>query len=80
MEDNNWYAVDVTFNDPIIEGCSSATSGYEHENYLLIGKHIKINNIAFGESHRVANILSDELNTTAFINGPQLSSYRYWPN
>ena len=31
----NWYAVDVTWNDPAVSGREGAVSGYENENYFL---------------------------------------------
>ena len=41
MNDNKWYAVDVTFNDPGIKssGPEPKVSGVETEDYLLIGKN-----------------------------------------
>ena len=37
MEDNNWYAVDVTWNDPVVKGVTKKVSGHENHSWLLLG-------------------------------------------
>ena len=46
MEDGKWYAVDVTWNDPLVDGTEDTpVSGYECETYLLDGSE------SFNQSH-----------------------------
>lgn len=54
MTDNNWYAVDVTWNDPTIGGIgiNDKVSGAENEKWLLLGKNdIVSENLTFAQSH-----------------------------
>ena len=56
MDDGQWYAVDVTWNDPKVAGSSPnpVISGRETEKWLLLGKNDIINNnenLTFAESH-----------------------------
>ena len=52
MENGKWYAVDVTWNDPSVNGISRKVSGYENENWLLLGNQDVVGqNLTFGESH-----------------------------
>lgn len=54
MNDGNWYAVDVTFNDPMVTTSDPLVSGAENENWLLLGKYDIVNswdNLTFAESH-----------------------------
>ena len=46
-----WYGVDVTWNDPTITGISSAQTGYECEDYLLVGSDTMIGDRTFAQSH-----------------------------
>lgn len=53
MNDSLWYAVDVTWNDPMT-GMENEPdeSGYETEQWLLLGKNdIVSNNFTFAQSH-----------------------------
>ena len=53
MNDGNWYAVDVTWNDPVT-GSQSKVSGAESEKWLLLGKNDIVNNsdnLTFAQSH-----------------------------
>ena len=74
--DGAWYAVDVTWNDPSVanEG-SAAVSGYESENYLLVGADTIISGRSFLASHPVNNQASSA--GVHFTNGPQLNSTAY---
>ena len=71
MEDNNWYAVDVTWNDPGTDTNSSPISGYECEDYLLVGSE------TFTRTHTVVGSPNGEripvLSETAYI--PSEQSY-----
>ena len=54
MNDGYWYAVDVTFNDPMVTTSDPLVSGAENENWLLLGKYDIVNswdNLTFAESH-----------------------------
>lgn len=77
MEDGKWYAVDVTWNDPLITGIDALVSGYEGNDYLLVGSNTVISNTAFSSSHQTTNQISDNL--PGFTNGPVLSSAKYDP-
>ena len=77
MDDGNWYAVDVTWNDPTVSGITSAVSGYEDEDYLLVGSETVIGSLPFIQSHPVSNTVTT--NGTAFTNGPVLSAAAYTP-
>ena len=75
MPDGNWYAVDVTWNDPVVSGKTGAVSGYESENYLLVGSDTVVNGMAFSASHVVENSVVS--GSTCFTNGPVLASSAY---
>ena len=51
--DNVWYGFDCTWDDPIVKGKNGIVSGYENENFLLVGKDTIINGAKFGVSHPV---------------------------
>ncbi|MBQ8902799.1 MAG: hypothetical protein IJY73_00685, partial [Oscillospiraceae bacterium] len=73
----DWYAVDVTWNDPT-GGESGKLSGFENENYLLVGSDTRIDSEAFSDSHIVSNKAS--LAGPSFTNGPVLSDEAYTPS
>lgn len=76
MEDGNWYAVDVTWNDP---GTGSvAVSGHEHEGYLLVGSNTVIWGDTFISEHPVENTPSSDTNIR-FPNGPVLCEVAFDP-
>lgn len=51
MEDGSWYAIDVTWNDPVMDGVTTAVSGYEGERYFLIGQNTVNQTLSFSQSH-----------------------------
>lgn len=55
MNDGQWYAVDVTWNDPIVGGLGDVqpkVSGYENEKWLLLGRNdIVDTDLTFAQSH-----------------------------
>lgn len=52
MNDGYWYAVDVTWDDPMISDNDPKISGYENENWLLLGKNDIVSpNLTFSQSH-----------------------------
>jgi len=76
MDDGNWYAVDVTWNDPTLKGITSAVSGDEQETYLLIGSSTMVGGDSFADSHIVTNRSGNNIYLT---NGPRLSVSAYNP-
>lgn len=79
--DGAWYAVDVTWNDPVpADGGSGAVSGYETDKWLLVGSDTVINGYKFIVSHPVENSVSSSV--IAFTNGPVLNfeAYRICPS
>lgn len=72
--DGSWYAVDVTWNDPV-GGNSGAVSGVETTDWLLVGGDTEIYSMRFLESHPVTNVAS--YGGAAFTNGPELSAKKY---
>lgn len=82
MDDGNWYAVDVTWNDPVYYDVSGnpkrgAESGGEKEDWLLVGGTTVVENMEFLESHPESNTVSD--GGVSFTNGPVLSNAKYTP-
>lgn len=77
MDDGKWYAIDITWNDPVVSGTNSAVSGYENENYFLAGSKTVIHGYSFEDSHVVYNTVSND--GIAFINGPVLEEQAYDP-
>ncbi len=73
---NAWYAVDVTWNDPLGER-DGKVSGSENEDYLFVGADSVINLIPFSSSHQVENSVFP--GGTAFTNGPELCVSAYDP-
>lgn len=74
--DGAWYAVDVTWNDPTVYGVTKKASGYEREDYLLVGsKTLVSGNTSFSENHIIDNTAS--VGGTSFVNGPVLSENEY---
>lgn len=66
-----WYAIDVTWNDPV-GGASGAISGEESETWFLHGSETVTGGMRFLDSHTVSNKASSE--GVAFANGPTLST------
>lgn len=75
MENGKWYAVDVSWNDPLVYGISGVLSGYESEKYFLVGNNTIIDGLAFIESHPPTNCLF--VDGLCFTNGPVLSDLTY---
>ena len=51
LEDEQWYAVDASWNDPVVKNASAPISGYENENYLLAAEDTVISGLAFKDTH-----------------------------
>lgn len=76
MEDEKWYAADVTWDDPTVQDASGAISTYETDRWLLLGKNTLVDTgFTFIESHPVENHVST--NGVAFKNGPELNDTAY---
>ncbi|MCI9118669.1 MAG: hypothetical protein HFF32_03290 [Flavonifractor sp.] len=77
MPDGKWYGVDVTWNDPTVKGVSGPKSGYEREDFLMIGADTVVLGLKFSESHPPKNRAAD--GAVAFLNGPTLNTAAYNP-
>ncbi len=79
MEDGAWYAIDVTWNDPIVESGglrkTEAESGVENERFFLVGTDTVVYGVRFSDSHTVTNQLTEK--GFAFYGGPSLSTHAY---
>ncbi len=73
--EEEWYAVDVTWNDPGLLTEGKPTSGIENENYLLVGADTLINGESFAKSHILSNTPFE--NGVVYLNSPQLSLVSY---
>ena len=65
--DDKWYAVDVTWNDPM--------GGTANEDWLLVGSDTEILGMRFADSHCMENLVS--MGGVAFVNVPQMSTEKY---
>jgi len=73
--EGTWYATDVTWNDPGRLQDGKPKSGYENENYLLVGSDTKVNGEKFYESHTVNNVVYS--GGVAYLNEPEISAVSY---
>lgn len=71
MPDGQWYGVDVTWNDPTVKGVEGPLSGYEREDFLLVGADTMVFGLRFADSHPPKNRAAN--GGVAFVNGPSLS-------
>lgn len=46
-----WYAVDVTYDDPVVGNSKAKVSGLENKKYFLVGRNTKIGSKAFIKNH-----------------------------
>lgn len=77
--DGGWYAVDVTWNDPLVSGSSGAISGSESEEWFLLGSDSLVDtDLTFLDSHPVTNVVTN--GGLDFSNGPLLEAQAYTPN
>ena len=83
--ENNWYVVDVTWNDPMVPDgnggyITTAISGYESDAWLLLGT----NTIPEGEDEIFASSHTQQntpgMSGFAYLNGPDLSEDAYEPS
>lgn len=83
MNDGQWYAVDVTWNDPMYGDPLELMSGAENEDWLLLGKYDIVNqqdNLSFAESHPNSMIYGQaESASWDFDNGTLIADYAFDP-
>ena len=65
MEDEKWYAVDVTWDDPLVNG---SDSGKVYYSYFLVGSESQYKNKTFIQSH---------VPKKGLLEIPELSKYSY---
>ena len=76
--DGGWYAVDVTWNDPLSGSNDGIVSGYESEEWFLLGSDSQIGTtFSFLDSHPVTNVVTT--GGMDFSNGPVLEQDAYTP-
>jgi len=51
MENGKWYAIDVTWDDPTVNGIRNVVSGFESHDWFLVGSTTVIDGLPFIESH-----------------------------
>lgn len=75
--DGQWYAVDVTWNDPVSSSAGDVpVSGYECEDWFLLGGDTEIDTgMTFLQSHVVENVVT--YGGLDFANGPVLAADAY---
>lgn len=75
MEDEKWYAVDVTWNDPTVENVTGKVSGHERDAFLLVGSETVNGGKTFISEHPVVNTVT--VGGVGFTNGPVLNETKY---
>ena len=74
--DGAWYAVDTSWNDPGVYGRETwACTGYENEDFLLVGSNTVIKEMPFSTSHVLENCST--VNSLHYTNGPVLADEAY---
>lgn len=75
---DGWYAVDVTWNDPLLTlNGDPALSGAESEDWLLLGSDSLVDEgLTFIQSHPVTNVVTPD--GIDFANGPVLSANEFF--
>ena len=78
--DGQWYAVDVSWNDPYAPGAPErACSGYETDAWLLLGSgSLVAPGMTFAQSHLETNDIAGT--GLCYTNGPVLSTQAYVPS
>ena len=75
MEDEKWYGVDVTWNDPSVSFNYNKISGAENEEFLLVGANTVVDSKKFSQSHVETNYLYND--KIPLNNGPVLAQEEY---
>ena len=76
---SQWYAVDVTWNDPVLtSNPEKKHSGYEEQTWVGLGRNtMTVNGIIFSEDHVIENVsITDGKD---YNNGPVLAAEAYEP-
>ena len=72
-----WYAVDVTYDDPSSRGDTNVISGHEKRDYFLVGAQTKVQgNGVFSDNHLPTEVVAITTNFTY----PAISSMAYDPD
>ena len=76
-EASNYYAVDVTWNDPMLANSDNTAfvSGVENRKYLMVGSETVIGGKSFEASHVTTNRVSTT--GVAFLNQPETQKNEY---
>ena len=80
--DGVWYGFDCTWDDPIVKGKNGVVSGYENENFLLVGNDTIVNGAKFGSSHpsnKTAGGTTGVLFSTLTVNPEAIEGYLVVP-
>ena len=76
--EDSWYAVDLTWNDPYASGKETeACSGYETEEWFLLGSETVKRGMTFATSHVVTNYTT--VGSLSYTNCPALAAEAYVP-
>ena len=76
--DGIWYGMDCTWNDPVMEGVNGKISGYENEQYMLVGDDTVVDGQKFGVSHPVnktAGGTTGVLFASLMVNAGEIDGY-----
>lgn len=73
--EDDWYGVDVTWNDPSASNSNGAISGHESEDWLLVGSGTVVDGRTFSSTHHLKNQVY--VGFLAFTNGPALHTSAY---
>ena len=83
MEDGKWYAIDVTWDDPVNSYSSTyfnIVSGYESHNWFLLGSTSDVGGFSFLESHPeqwYKDFSSGGSYSWELVSGPELAPLTY---
>lgn len=77
--EGQWYAVDVTWNDPFVQEMPDwVRTGFENDDWLLLGSESMVApGLTFLQSHVVENNVDN--NGLCYVNGPVLADSHYVP-
>ncbi|MBQ8612422.1 MAG: leucine-rich repeat protein, partial [Oscillospiraceae bacterium] len=73
---SEWFAVDVTWNDPYVSNATGPVSGYEGRDWFLLGSDTDVGSLLYKESHVVDN--NNGLTSFSFNNSPALEKLGYF--
>lgn len=82
MENGKWYAVDVTWDDPTVNGIRTVVSGHESHEWFLVGSTTDVGGFTFIESHPelwFEGFRSEGSYSWDVLPGPQLATSAWTP-